>query len=142
MDTLTLFYQIIFCLLQLCDIIACNGYCFNNGICTLAAAAKDPPTCECDKAFYEGPRCNIRVTTTAPPTIPAADTTTSELCASYQQFCITGTCILESGRPKCQCPSTYTGEYCDTAVGGGVVPPGMYFQSNRTEFSKAFISFL
>ncbi len=34
------------------------------------------------------------------------------------EYCNTGTCIIQNGQIACKCPPTYMGATCDTPIGG------------------------
>ncbi|KAJ8708095.1 hypothetical protein PYW08_010461 [Mythimna loreyi] len=44
---------------DMCDVRTCDGYCLNNGICSLNK--ENNPVCECT-ADYRGTRCNVTIT--------------------------------------------------------------------------------
>jgi Notch-like protein len=96
---------------------ACYNYCLNDGVCVVDNNKK--PRCECKEGF-EDDRCNVRKTTTPPTTTTTTtDTTTTDVICSYlpEDFCNTGSCIVNGGLATCQCPNTHTGEQCEIPTG-------------------------
>ncbi|CAF1532151.1 unnamed protein product [Adineta ricciae] len=109
----------------------CFNYCYNSGVCTVEGdGLSKEPKCDCKGTGYEGSRCQQQETTTAPPTTTTTTittttgSTTTDIICSYlpDGYCNSGSCVVENNRARCQCPSTHTGDQCENAVGGIVVP--------------------
>lgn len=102
---------------QRCEIPSpCNGLCLNGGTCELSGVIA---TCKCTDQF-QGTRCDVPKTTPLPTTtVPPPTTTTplSDICVAFMKFCNGGGCVMENGSPKCKCPPTKTGEYCEIGTG-------------------------
>jgi len=105
-------------------ISSCAQYCFNGGICTIDSTS-NAPSCNCTEGWGDI-RCQNPLTTTIDPaaTTTTSTTTLHPACSFVPpDYCNAGQCVVVNGKISCQCPSTHTGDKCQTPSGGTPPPP-------------------
>ncbi|CAF1130864.1 unnamed protein product [Adineta steineri] len=105
----------------------CNGYCQNKGMCQLDV--NSDPKCNCNGTGFAGLQCTRKETAAPTSPTPPPPTTTGAQCIGWGEMCNPGTCVVINGQPKCQCPTGYSGDFCDQVQSGppssgATNPPG------------------
>lgn len=77
---------------------------------------EEDPECDCEGTGYTGLRCHK-----AGPSTAAPSTTPDPKCEALEDMCSPGTCYVKTDNTLgCQCPSTHTGEFCETSLSGSI----------------------
>ncbi|CAD5124310.1 DgyrCDS12602 [Dimorphilus gyrociliatus] len=99
---------------------ACNpNPCRNSGICSVSGSTF---SCDCRDRRYTGSTCTLNICDVNNP-------------------CIRGTCIGQvNDNPRCQCPSDYTGDRCQTFIGSNVCNPNPCRNSGTCSVSGSTFS--